>query len=85
MKHASQLISFTFIAANVTCDTETCTEWKPFNKSWYHISENKNTWPAARTKCIELGGHLLKIDDQAELKYFINEFKNMKDSVGKMG
>ncbi len=57
--------------------------WKLSNKSCYHISKDKTNWHAAKKKCGELGGHLLKIDDQAEQQYFRNELWNMKSSVGK--
>ncbi len=48
-----------------------------FNKSCNHISKDLKSWEAAWRKCRELGGHLLKIDDQAEQNYFKNEVKNM--------
>ena len=80
-RSTSLLISFTFLAANVTCDSEL--GWKSFNKSCYNISEDKKPWDEAKRKCGELGGHLLKIDDQTEQEYFKNQFKNMKGSVGK--
>ena len=53
-----------------------------FNKSCNHISKDLKSWEAAWRKCRELGGHLLKIDDQAEQDYFKNEVK--KISVGKI-
>ena len=56
--------------------------WKSVNKSCYKISEDKKSWTESKTKCGELGGHLLKIDDQAEQDYFKNEVK--KISVGKI-
>ena len=56
--------------------------WKLFNRSCYKISEDKKSWTEAKTKCGELGGHLLKIDDQAEQDYIRNEVK--KISVGKI-
>ncbi len=56
--------------------------WKPFNKSCYKISEDKKSWIEAKTKCGELGGHLLKIDDQAEQDYIRNKVKNKP--VGKI-
>ncbi len=58
--------------------------WKPVNKSCYKISEDKKSWTEAKTKCGELGGHLLKIDDQAEQDYFRNEVKKISRPVGKI-
>ena len=58
--------------------------WTPVNKSCYKISEDKKSWTEAKTKCTELGGHLLKIDDQAEQSFVKQEVKNKLNSVGKI-
>ena len=59
--------------------------WTPFKKSCYKISKYTKQWAAAKRKCEEMGGHLLKIDDQPEQDYFRNEFFNKSvKSVGKI-
>ncbi len=47
------------------------------------MSDVKRPWAAAKRDCGNLGGHLLKIDDQAEQNYFFNEVRNLWHSVGK--
>ena len=70
-----------FPAAEVICDSEM--GWKRFKNSCYKISDDKKPWIAAKRECRQLGGHLLKIDDQAEQYYLKNEVKDMWNSVGK--
>ncbi|CAB3985649.1 Hypothetical predicted protein, partial [Paramuricea clavata] len=57
----------------VVCDLG----WKPFRKSCYKTSDVKRQWLAAKRDCGDLGGHLLKIDDQAEQSYFYKQIWNL--------
>ncbi len=67
-------------AADVICEMG----WKPFNKSCYKLSEDKTSWAAAKKGCGELGGYLLKIDDQTEQTFIKKEVKDIFSSVGKI-
>lgn len=57
--------------------------WKPFRKSCYKTSDVKRQWLAAKRDCGDLGGHLLKIDDEAEQSYFYTQIWNLWHSVRK--
>ncbi|CAC5363386.1 MRC [Mytilus coruscus] len=47
-------------------------QWKKYNGHCYYYGSESLTWFESEQRCIQIGGHLAKIDDEAENKWIVD-------------
>ncbi|XP_046846401.1 uncharacterized protein LOC124440117 isoform X2 [Xenia sp. Carnegie-2017] len=61
-----------YATTNITCKRG----WKAFGSSCYKFIKTSRSWSGAKEGCVNLGGHLLIIDDKEEQDYFYSELRS---------
>lgn len=80
MKRLSIIMSIVGLAAFIGfASVANAYEWHYYNGHLYTVTNDWSTWEAAEQEAVNLGGHLVTINDEGENTWLTNTFKDTYD------